>query len=163
MKLFYIATALLFFLGACQKIETAAPDINYSGKLATSGAVNFKGLCTWSVEYINTVFDVKLDNSNQKILSATIATTMKEHVVTGNCIPASQQNQHSYTLSAFSISGNSLLIYFKQDNNSFPQNIASFSGTVTASEITGVLLFFRKSDGIFCTVEMPLQLSKVTP
>jgi hypothetical protein len=160
MKLFYIAPALLFLLGACQKTETAAPDINYSGKLTTSGAVNFKGLCTWSAEYVNSVFDVKLDNSNQKVLYANISTTMKEKLITGSCIPASQQSQHVYTLSAFSISGNSLAIYFMQDTGSFPQNTASFSGTIASTGIAGTLTLYRKSDGIFCKVEMPFQLAK---
>ncbi|MCC6287984.1 MAG: hypothetical protein IT249_08865 [Chitinophagaceae bacterium] len=159
MKLFSFAIALLFFM-ACQKTEMAAHDNNFSSTLAISDAVNFKGLCTWSVEYSNTAFDLKLNNLNQTVLTATITTTMKEKVVTGNCIPASQQSQHSYALSAFFISGNSLIVYFKQDDSSFPQNIASFTGIINASDITGILTFYRKSDGIFCKVEMPLQLSK---
>jgi len=85
---------------------------------------------------------------------------MKEKVVTGSCIPSAQQSQHSYTLSTSSISGNSLLIYFRQDESSFPQNIALFTGTITSTGISGILTFYRKSDGIFCKVEMPFQLSK---
>lgn len=160
MKLFCLLTGFLFLLGSCQKTETAAPDNNFSGKLASSGVVNFNGLCTWSAEYVNSVFDVKLDNSNQKVLYANVATAMREQVITGSCIPSSQQSLHVYTLSAFSISGNSLVIYFSQDAGSFPQNTASFSGTITSTGIAGTLTFYRKSDGIFCEVGMPFQLSK---
>jgi len=160
MKLFCLFISILLLLGSCQKTENASPDNIFSGNLASSGAVTFNGLCTWSAEYINTSFDVKLDNSNRKVLYANIVTTMKEKVITGSCIPASQQSQHAYMLSAFTISGDSLVIYFKQDESSFPQNTSSFSGTITRTGITGNLTFYRKSDGIYCKVEMPLQLIK---
>jgi hypothetical protein len=160
MKLFCMLSAFVCVFSACQKTATVAPDNIFSGKLPGSGAVNFYGLCSWNVEYINTAFDVKLDNSNQKVLYANIATTMKEKLLAGNCIPAAQQSQHAYTLSAYAINGNSVVIYFKQDDSSFPQNNASFSGTITATGITGILIFYRKADAIFCKVEMPFQITK---
>lgn len=162
MKHLFICTTFLavFLSGACKKKEEPVPNAVFTGKLTSSGLVNFKGLCTWSVEYVNSNFDIKLDGSRQTVLTASVATTMKEAVVSGGCTPASQQSPHLYSLASASVNGTDIVIYFKQDAVSFPQNEASFTGFVTSSSITGILTFFRKSDGIFCKVEMPFEFQK---
>jgi hypothetical protein len=160
-KLLICASVLtILLLGACKKKDGPAPDIVFTGKLTSSGLVNFKGLCTWSVEYVNSNFDIKLGGRGQTVLLANIATTMKEAVVSGGCTPPSQQSPHLYSLVSASVNGAKIDIYFKQDAGSFPQNEASFTGFITSSGITGKLTFYRKSDGIFCKVEMPFQLQK---
>jgi hypothetical protein len=162
MKKIIVLLTFLFgiLFSSCKKTADPAPENSYTGKLSSSGSVSFKGLCMWSVEYNNSTFDIKLDNKKQTVLSATVSTTMKENVLSGSCIPLTQQSQHLYTLSSATVNGSNLLIYFKQDSNSFPQNTASFIGNINATSITGLLTFYRISDGIFCKVEMPFQILK---
>jgi len=134
----------------------------FIGTTLNSGVVNFTGFCNYSVEYINTSFELKLDNTQQNILSANVFSTMVENIV-GSCSQTqpAPSNRHSYFLNSSSISGNSITINFGQDASSFPQNNASFSGTKNGSTISGTLTLNRISNGLTCLVTIPVSVIQI--
>lgn len=160
MKGQILTTIMILSLVACNNNDDPMPDISFEGTLKSSGSVNFSGVCTWSVEYVNSIFEIKYDDGTQTPLTARVSTEMIETINSGGCSKPYPRNTHVYTLRSFSVSQTKMLLYFKQDNMSFPQNEASFSGTINNSVIEGTLTFFRKSDAIFCKVDMPINLQK---
>jgi hypothetical protein len=134
----------------------------FIGTTLRSGLVYFTGYCNYAVEYFNTSFEIKLDNTGQNILSSNVNSTMAESIV-GSCSqpnPAPSQ-RNSYFLNNFSISGNNITINFGQSAFNFPQNNAVFVGTISDSIITGIFTLSRTSNGLNCVVNIPATLKQI--
>ncbi|MBB5441325.1 hypothetical protein HDC92_005033 [Pedobacter sp. AK017] len=136
-------------------------DSFFTGGLSTTGKIAF-GEGNFTVEYTNVHFAIKLNKQNHQVIEADVDATMNEiKEIKTNPVVGYPTNNHGYSLKNSSISGQTITITFNQDPISFPQNNASFTGTMTENTINGTLTFNRTSNGLACVINMKMTLKLI--
>ena len=75
--------------------------------------------------------------------------------VNSNPVIGYPANTHVYSLVSQSFDGVNVNIWFIQDANSFPRNTATFTGTISGTNLSGTLQLSR-TDGVTCLVRIPI-------
>ncbi len=140
----------------------------FGGSFGQAGQ-NFGGspYCSYRVDLSNVTQTIELANDRSGVVRSTLSGTHKETGLNGCPFPASAPTSFQYTMTGQSVVGSSVSItYASVVNANFPQGVATFTGVIAGSMISGTLAFNRTDQAaalLRWSVISPIQLARLTP